>query len=167
MAPPTVVKTGKLMVVKAVLLAILFAPAIVFRAGKVRFLISELPTKVRLPNWLASSPTVVRFGAEREVKVFSSKVRVPLTVASDGMLTDEALRKVALLAQIKFGRSTVRSSPLEAMLRRVPMEPTWVLIWVRRRLLLISMVLTVSRLMPSRLVKPVSWMMTLEAWDMN
>lgn len=167
MAPPTKVRAGKAMVVRSVLLAISLAPAMEVRAGKVRFLTPGLPTKVKLPSPILLFPMLVRLGATSEVKVFSSKVRVPLTTARDGMLTLEALRKVALLAHSRFGSSMLRSSPLEAKLMSVPTLPTWVEIRVRRRLLLMSMRSTVSRLMPVREVRPVFSMVTLEAWEIE
>lgn len=155
------------MVVRAVLLAISLAPAMNVRAGKVRFWISGLPAKVKLPMFSCLFPMLVRLGALRLERVFSSKVRVPLITDRDGMLMDDALRNVALLAQIRLGRSTERPSPLEAMLSRVPTLPTWVEMVVRRRLLLMSIVSTVSKLMPSSVVKPVFSMVTLEAWEIK
>ena len=167
MAPPTKVRAGKAMVTRSVLLAISLAPAMEVRAGKVRFLTPGLPTKVKLPRPILLSPMLVRLGAESVVKVFSSKVRVPLITARDGMLMLEALRKVALLAHSRFGSSMLRSSPLEAKFMSVPTLPTWVEILVRRRLLLMSMRSTLSRLMPSREVRPVFSMVMLEAWEMK
>ena len=155
------------MVVSAVLLAISLAPAIEVRAGRVRFLTSGLPTKVKLPTPCLLSPMLVRLGALRLVRVFSSKVRVPLMTAREGMLMVEALRNVALAAHIKLGRSTVRESPFEAMLSRVPTVPSWVEMLVKRRLLLMSMVSTEFKLMPSRVVNPVFSMVTLEALEMK
>lgn len=167
MAPPTVVRAGKLMVCRAVLLAIWLAPAMDLSRGKVTFLTPALPLKVKLPNWAPRSPTVVRLGAAKLVKVFSSKVRVPLITARDGILREETLRKVALAAHSRLGRSMARSKPLEAKLMEVPTLPTWVEMVVKRRLLLMSNTSTVSRLMPSREVRTVFSMVTLEASEMN
>ena len=166
-APPTYVRAGKEMVVRAVLLAISLAPAMDVRAGKVRFWTPVLPTKVKLPMPCLASPMLVRLGALRPERVFSSKVRVPLITDRDGMLMTDALRNVALLAQIRLGRSTERASPLEAMSSRVPTLLTWVEMVVRRRLLLTSNVSTVSKLIPLRVVKPVFSMVTLEALEME
>jgi len=118
MAPPTLVKDGKEMFIRALLLAMLFAPAMDLSNGKEKLVRDGLPAKVRLPPLV---PIAVKLGAERSLKRFSSKVRVPLIVVSEGIITEEVFRKVALAAQTRFGRSTVRPIPLEAMFM---IEPT-------------------------------------------
>jgi len=63
MAPPTLVRAGKLMAVRSVLLAIWLAPPTVFNRGMEMFVRRLLATNAKLPSPVAKSPTVVKFGA--------------------------------------------------------------------------------------------------------
>lgn len=67
MAPPTVVKAGKLMAERAVLLAIWTAPPTVLRSGMVRFASLPLATKANEPAPVAVDPTEVKLGAAMEL----------------------------------------------------------------------------------------------------
>lgn len=75
-----------------------------------------MATNAKAPLLVARLPTEVKFGAEIPVKKLSSKIRDPLTVAKDGMLTSETFLNVMLLAQIRLGKETFKLRPLEAML---------------------------------------------------
>jgi len=67
MAPPTVVKAGKLMPVRAVLLAIWSAPPTVLRRGMEMLASLPLATKAKDPAPVAVLPTEVKLGAAMSV----------------------------------------------------------------------------------------------------
>lgn len=77
---------------------------------------------------------------------------------------DETFRKVMLAAQIKLGNETSRELPLELMLTADVTFAIWVLNVFKRLLLSICRVETVSKLIPSRVLKNVLEMVTLVAW---
>jgi len=82
----------------------------------VMFFNCGLATNAKLPRLFAESPTLVKFGAAKLLKKFSSKIREPLTLAKDGMLRLEIFLNVMLLAQIRLGKLMSKLRPLEAML---------------------------------------------------
>jgi len=124
---------------------------------------TELPMNDKLPILFLKSPTVVRLGVLKVWKKFSSKVREPFTVTREGTLSFETFRKVALLAQMRLGRSTSRDSELAEKLRLSVTLASCVVNWVRRLLLLISKTPTVTKLIPTRLFMKVLVMITLPA----
>jgi len=163
-APPTVANTGKLRLWRAELLATCKPPATDTSSGMVMFVNFGFPTNDKLPNLFALSPTAVKFGAEKEVNVHSSKVRDSPTVARDGTERDETFLKVALSANSKLGKLTIKPSPLAATLRPAVTFTTSVVKLRRRRLLLTSNNPTLFKLIPSRLVKKVLVMVILPAF---
>lgn len=86
-----------------------------------------------------------------------------MTVAKDGILTVETFLNVRSAAQIKLGKLTAKFFPLEAMLALPVMLAICVLNLVRRLLLLMSIVPTVIKLIPSRVLKKVFAMVRLLA----
>lgn len=76
---------------------------------------------------------------------------------------DETFLKVMLAAQIKFGNETSRSLPFEFMLTDWVTLAIWVLKVFNRLLLSIWRTETVSKLIPSRVLKKVLEMVTLVA----
>ncbi len=90
-----------------------------------------------------------------------------MTVAKDGMLIDETFRRVMFAAQIRLGKATCKSCPLESMLTDEVMLATCVLNVFNRLLLLMFNVETLSRLIPSRLLKKVLVINTSVAWEMT
>jgi hypothetical protein len=89
-----------------------------------------------------------------------------LTTANEGMLTVETFRKVMFAAQIKLGKLTSKLLPLELMLTEEVMLAIWVLKVFSLLLLSISSVATLSKLIPSRVLKNVLEMVTLVAFLM-
>jgi len=79
------------------------------------------------------------------------------------MVIEETFLKVMLAAQIKLGNETSRELPLELMLTADVTLETWVLKVFRRLLLSICRVATVSKLIPSRVLKNVLEIVTLVA----
>lgn len=71
------------------------------------------------------------------------------------MLIEEIVLSVMLAAQMRLGKATCRSFPLESMLSEEVMLETCVLNCVNLLLLLISRLMTVSKLIPSRLLRKV------------
>lgn len=76
---------------------------------------------------------------------------------------DETFRRVMLAAQIKLGNETSRALPFELMLTEEVTLATWVLKVFNRLLLSIWRTETVSKLIPSRVLKKVLETVTLVA----
>jgi len=83
------------------------------------------------------------------------------------MLRLETLRTVILRAEVSFGKVKLRLRPL-ALIVMPPVEfANWVSIFRRAPLFVISMLPTVIKLIPSRVLKKVLVMVTLFAFEMN
>jgi len=163
MAAPTCSNLAKVIASRSVLSVTVKAPPMKVTAGKEMFLRLLLLSKTKLPLREPKLPTLVKLGATYDVKWLLMKLRDALTEDKDGVVTALQSRKVMSFAQIRLGKETTKSSLLPAMLRSVLMLATWVSNFVRRTLLLISMLETFFKLIPSRLSMKVFEITTLSA----
>jgi len=90
---------------------------------------------------------------------------VVLTAARDGIVRLETFLTVMLYAKMRLGNVRFKLGPLALMVRAEVILATCVLIVLKYALLVISRLPTVFKLMPSSVVRAVSVMNTLLAWE--